>query len=122
MNSFSKTSELSKLVFVSLCSTPEEADSCSSAQWDICISGLFFIRSIFPPQRRGTLMSLKSYYVWASAKAKTDFLWFCSSMEKMREAKAPWSKIQMDMASHEGNSLKRTAASVSFHRGGVSGD
>lgn len=67
-------------------------------------------------------MSLKSYYGWASAKAKTDFLWLCNSMEKMREAKALWSKIQMDMASHEGNPLKRTAASVSFHRGGVSGD
>lgn len=26
-----------------LCRAPEEADSSSSSQWDICISGLFFI-------------------------------------------------------------------------------
>lgn len=48
--------------FIPLCHAPEEADSWSSSQWDICISGLFFIRSIFPSQRIGALMSLKSHY------------------------------------------------------------
>lgn len=105
--------------FIPLCNTPEDADSCSSSQWDICIAGLFFIRSIFPSQRRDTLMSLKSHYGWGSAPAKTDFLWFCSGREEMREAKSLWSKIQMDMAGHEGNPLKCTAPRASFHHGGV---
>lgn len=88
--------------FILLCRAPEEADSCSSSQWDICISGLFFILSIFRSPRRGTLMSLKSHYGWCSVPAKADFLWFCSGGEEMREAKSPWSKIQKDMAGHEG--------------------
>lgn len=67
-------------------------------------------------------MSLKSYYGWGSAKAKTDFLRFCNSTEKMREAKSLRSKIQMDVGSDEGKALRRTAASVSFHHGGVRGD
>lgn len=64
-------------------------------------------------------MSLKSHYSWGSAPVKNDFLWFCSGGEEMREAKSLWSKIQMDMASHEGNALKRTAPSASIHQGGV---
>lgn len=104
---------------IPLCRAPEEADSCSSSQWDICISGLFFIRSIFPSQRKGTLMSLKSHYGWRSVPAKTDFLWFCSGGEEMREAKSLWRKIQMDMAGHEGDPLKCTAPTASFHHGGV---
>lgn len=87
---------------IPLCPAPEEADSWSSSQWDICISGLFFILSIFHSQRRGTLMSLKSHYGCCSELAKADFLWFCSGAEEMREAKSPWSKIQKDMAGHEG--------------------
>lgn len=87
---------------IPLCRAPEEADSWSSSQWDICISGLFFILSIFHSQRRGTLMSLKSHYGCCSEPAKADFLWFCSGAEEMREAKSPWSKIQKDMAGHEG--------------------
>lgn len=114
-----QTSQRSEPVSSLLCRAPEEADSCSSSQWDICISGLYFIRSIFPSERRGTLMSLKSHYGWGSAPAKTDFLWFCSGGEEMRESKSLWSKIQMDMAGHEGNSLKCTAPSASFHHGGV---
>lgn len=64
-------------------------------------------------------MSLKSHYGGDSAPAKADFLWFCSGGEEMREAKSLWSKIQMDMASHEGDPLKHTAPSASFHLGGV---
>lgn len=64
-------------------------------------------------------MSLKSHYGWGSAPAKTDFLWFCSGGEEMRESKSLWSKIQMDMAGHEGNPLKCTAPRASFHHGGV---
>lgn len=98
-----------------LCRAPGEADSWSSSQWDICISGLFFIRSLFSPQRRGTLMSFKSHYGWGSAPAKTDFLWFCSGGDELREAKSLWSQIRMDMAGRAGNSLKRTASRASFH-------
>lgn len=100
-NSFPNFSAV-QTCFIPLCRAPEEADSCSSSQWDICISGLFFIRSIFPSQRKGTLMSLKSHYGWRSVPAKTDFLWFCSGGEEMREAKSPRRKIRMDMAGHEG--------------------
>lgn len=64
-------------------------------------------------------MSLKSHYGWRSVPAKTDFLWFCSGGEEMREAKSLWSKIQMDMAGHEGGPLKCTAPTASFHHGGV---
>lgn len=87
---------------IPLCHAPEEADSWSSSQWDISISGLFFILSIFHSQRRGTLMSLKSHYGCCSEPAKADFLWFCSGAEEMREAESPPSKIQKDMAGHEG--------------------
>lgn len=85
----SQTSQLAKLAS-SLCATlPEEADSCSSSQWDICISVLFFITSIYPPQRRGTLMSFKSHYGWGSAPANTDFPWFCISGGKKWERQNP---------------------------------
>ena len=64
-------------------------------------------------------MSLKSHYGWGSAPAKTDFLWFCCGGEEMREAKSLRSKIQMDTAGREGNALKHTAPTASFHHGGV---
>lgn len=60
-------------------------------------------------------MSLKSHYGWRSVLAKTDFFWFCSGGEEMREAKSLWSKIQMDMVSHEGEPLKCAAPTASFH-------
>lgn len=85
----SQTSQLAKLA-ASLCETlPKEADSCSSSQWDICISVLFFITSIYPPQRRGTLMSFKSHYGWGSAPANTDFPWFCISGGRNERDKIP---------------------------------
>lgn len=101
--------------FISLFHTPEEADSCSASQLDICIAGLFFIRSTFPSQKRRTLKSFKSHYGWRSVQAKTDFFWFCSRGEEMREAKSLWRKIQTDMAGHEEGALKCTAPIPSFH-------
>lgn len=98
----------SKLDLSLLCRAPGEADSWSSSQWDISISGLFFILSIFHSQRRGTLMSLKSHYGCCSELAQADFLWFCSGAEEMRGAKSPLSKIQKDMAGHEGVCLSVT--------------
>lgn len=103
----STKSQFSKLLAaptwsIPLCRAPEEADSWSSSQWDICISGLFFILSIFHSQKRGTLMSLKSHYGCCTEPAKADFLWFCSGAEEMREAKSPQSKTQKDVAGHEG--------------------
>lgn len=61
-------------------------------------------------------MSLKSHYGRCSAPAKADFLWFCSGAEEMREAKSPPSKIQKDMAGHEGLCFSVIAApTASFH-------
>lgn len=100
--------------------------SCSWGSWLMFIItvGHLHFRPIFhpiyiPPERTGILMSFKSHYGCGSAPGKTDFLWFCSGGEEMREAKSLWSKIQMDMGSHKGYPLKLSVPRGSFHHGGV---
>lgn len=92
-------------------SAAEEADSSSSSQRDISISGLFSIPSIAPSQRRRTLKSLKSHYGWHSVQAQADFLWFSGGGEEMRGAKSPRSGIQSDRTGREGGPLKRQPGS-----------
>lgn len=69
----------------------------------------FLTSSILSPQRRGTLMSLKSHYSRVSATEIIIILkkrFPLGNREEMREAKSLWSKIQMHTTSSEENLLK----------------
>lgn len=95
-NSFFQTCQLSKLV-ACLCAMLRRKLTHLHHHSGTFAFQAYFSSHLFFFLKGGTLMSLKSHYSWGSAPVKNDFLWFCSGGKKMREAKSPWSKIQMDV-------------------------